>query len=798
MSLFKELLNHIDKSRLLPEFKAWALEELIYLEANESDIKKLLEEKKKNQKRDNKNQSTVAYLLHLTDEAPKNPISRTPTSPPDFDFDTNARDEVKAYLVKKYGHEHVTLLGTYQTLKTKGAIKDVCRALRPEGSEKGLNFEQVNEITKKFILNRNDFDSELDYFYGNIDNDQSLKKWFEQNEDIKDAVLKLLGNAKSSGIHAGGIVLSSAEVKAHCPLSYSIDEGVYITQPEMKYVEMLGLIKYDYLGLRTLNDLSRCMKLIEKRHGLKLKLSSIPLDEPDVLEEFRLGNTLSVFQFNTDLAIGILTKLDEIKSIRDLAIVTSIARRGPLQMGMDEVFIRRATGKEPVTYLHPSLESALKETLGIFTYQESVMQVGQEMGGFTGDEALTVMKAMGKKNKQVLQSFEARFLASAQKKNVNPRVAKQIWDLMESFAEYGFNKSHAIAYSAVSYLCMWFKLRFPLEWKCAVLQGADKEDFKVFYSSWKNEISKPDINDSKENYFISASNQVVMPFTSINGIGDKVVSAIIRHQPYRNFDDYLNVIIGKAKDYQSQIDLLKKQMKADPSLDHESLIDDLKVKKSEYTRAHSKAIVTSLIMAGCFDSYKNKEEHMAFYRKNLVKRYVELKHTLIKPDKKTLSEDLELVETFEKMPRKDFLFEELKLLNFTSFDYFDYFKDLIYNAARKHFKNQKGQPMECLKPEEALQKKPGEEVVIAGAIESIQFFATKTGQNKGKEMCRITLSHNNTSIEVTIFPRTLEFDDKNKRLIRSQKELYPFMVYGKLNEWNGKLSVIYEKGLSLI
>ena len=798
---YEKLLTFINKSRLTPDLLSWAADELIYLECNRRDAEYLVDVtesvRTSGQKLENPNNSTVAYLLEITDSKPNHGIKRTATSPPDFDFDTHARDEVKTYLVQKYGIEHVTLLGTYQTLKTKGAIKDVCRSLRPEGTPDGMNFDDVNSITKKFILNRNDFDTELDFFWGNVENDPTLKSWLEKNPDIKNAVLDLLGNAKSAGIHAGGIVLSSSEVKAHSPLTWDADEGVYITQPEMKYVEQLGLIKYDYLGLRTLNDLSRCMKLIESRHGIKLKLATIPLDEPDVMEEFLVGNTISVFQFNTPIAIGILTKLKAINNgVRTLAMVTSLGRRGPMNMGMDKVFVDRANGDEPITYLDPALAPILNETLGVIIYQEQVMEVCRVLGGFTGDEALTVMKAMGKKNKAVLASFEKIFLDACSKKSIKPEVAKKIWDLMESFAEYGFNKSHAVAYSCVSYLCQWFKTRFPLEWKCAVLRGCDKDDFKLFYSQWKDEISKPDINDSKEGYFISASDKVVMPFTAINGVGDKVVSAIVRHQPYASFTDYYTRIWNEAERLADESTKIKARLKKEPLSadiveDLENKLEELKSAKSEYTRALSKGVVSSLILSGCFDLFKQPDQHSAVYRKDLVRKMVETKHSLKKPDKKTLQEDTELLEKVEKMRRADLLFEELSLLSFSAFDYFDYFKDLLYKTAEKHFR------MPLLTPAEALQKNPDEVVVVAGAIESIRFFPTKTGKNKGKEMCKIVLAHNSHSVEVTIFPKTLEQDDQRDKLLRSLKELHPFMVKGKLNSWDGKLSVIYDAGVSL-
>jgi DNA polymerase III alpha subunit len=788
---YLQVVKSIDRARLTPDLREWAVEELLYAECNPEVARYLLDAKEAvkglAEKPPNPNNSTVAYLMGITDQKPSAGIKRTPTSPPDFDFDTHARDELKQYLVAKYGKDHVVLLGTYQTLKTKGAIKDVCKYLRPE-----MSFEELNNITKKFILNRNDFDKEIDFFEGSLENDPGLEKWFAENADVKDAVAQLLGTARSSGIHAGGIVLSSADVKSFCALDYDASEGLFVTQPEMASVEAIGLIKNDFLGLKTLNDISRCLKLVEGRHGIRLKISNIPMDEPDVLEEFRRGHTLSIFQFNTPLATDKVTQMKHIAGVNTLAMITSLARRGPLNMGMDKVFIARANGEEKVEVLHPLIEPVLKETFGVIIYQEQVMSICKALGDFTGDEALTVMKAMGKKKRSVLEGFEKQFLGACAGKGLSPALAKKIWDLMESFAEYGFNKSHAIAYSAMSYICMWLASRYSVEWKTAVLMGADKDDFKGFYASWKADVVKPDVNDSKDTYFINDALKIVMPFSSINGVGEKVVPRIVELQPFASFEDYYRKAFAQSAGLKAQAKLLKKQIESLPMggarAKAEADLAILDERKSGAARAVSKATLESLILSGCFDRFKPAGKHDAVYRKGLIRKMIELKHELQKPPKAEIREDLDLVAQFEKMPTRDFLYEELKYLNFTGFDYFEFLGAELYEKAKKRF----GQPL--LNPGEALARRDGDMVVVAGAIESIKFFPTKSGKNKGKEMAKIVLAHNSTSIEVTVFPATLQKDDEGGKLIRSLKELHPLIVKGRLNSWNNALSVVYDSG----
>lgn len=822
MTPFDQIISSIDNSRLTDDLLDWAAEEIVYLECNEPECIELLKLKEnKVVISGNPTNSTLLYALNLTDTKPTDEIKRTPTSPPDFDFDTNMRDKIKKYLVEKYGKDHVVLLGTYQTLKTKGAIKDVCKYLKPD-----LRFDEVNAITAKFILNRNEFDSEVEFFEESLNNDKTLSDWFEANSDVKEAVVALLGTAKSSGIHAGGIVLCDQDVKLFCPLTYDVDEGLFVTQYEMGSVESVGLIKNDFLGLKTLGDIIRCIRIIHERYSLKLRLSQIPLNDEEVLKDFHEGNTLSVFQFNTPLATAGIKSAGKVEGIGKLAMVTSLERRGPLQMGMDKVFFARDRGEEEIEYLHPAMKDTLDETLGVMIYQEQVMAICKILGSFTGDEALTVMKAMGKKKRDVLESFQGRFIDSCNTKKIPPNISKQIWDLMESFAEYGFNKSHAVAYATMSYLCMWFMHYYPLEWKTAVLMDATKEDFKLFYTHWKDSIINPHINDSKESFFINASGKIVMPFNAINGIGDKVVPALVSLQPYSSFSDFYSRIHSKLEELKATIKQTKAEIEemplGDEKVKKELQLDSLKTEQTSFSRALSKATVESLILSGSFNCFKPEGMHPAIFIKETLRESIYLKHKyntnikvadspLISKKNKVsfettvkdlnalfalpsshfskgaleeIREDREYLDKFERLKISDFLYEELKLLNISSYDYFEYFGEGLYTYSKNNF------GLDLKQPEDIFKMSDKQKVVVAGAIESITFVPIKKeGKNKGREMCRILLTHNGHSIECTAFPDTLEKETK----IRTLKELHPLMVCGKVNQWQGKISVTIEK-----
>lgn len=460
LTLYEQLDKLIIKERIPAKNTVgykWLEDEMFFFECNDLACEYYLEVYSKLQgaKLPNKNNSFVAYVIGISDIPPVKPLHGTPTTLPDIDYDTNARDPIKKYAVRKFGFNNVTLMGTINSLKTKGAIKDVLRQLRSD-----MTFKEVNEFTKHFEkLKRTDYKSEEDYLQAGIDEIPEVKNYFEMNGDVLSAVKGILLEIKTTGIHAGGLVISSEDVrrKVACTFERKKDK-MFVTQPDMKYVEWAGLIKYDILGLNTLNDINNTLTLIEKRHGVKLRMSDIPLNDPSIMKLFTKGDTMSIFQFGTFLAHLLLTQLHEVRNVQDLAIITSIARPGPLEMGMDKIFIRRVNKQEPVSYLHPALEPILKDTFGIIVFQESVQEVMKQIGGLTKNESVVVLKAMGKKQLDKLEKFQKQFLDYAHKeipgmdkiidftdpldltKTKKMTIAESIFNLCLAFASYGFNK----------------------------------------------------------------------------------------------------------------------------------------------------------------------------------------------------------------------------------------------------------------------------------------------------------------------------------------------------------------------
>lgn len=754
MQPFEKIKSLFLKQIITEDMVPFLERELFYLECNPEVAEGILlsyeKLKKSGKKTTNPSNSMVLYALGLAEKKPSKAITQSPTTLPDIDYDTDARDPIKNYLVGKYGQDKVSLLGTYNTLKTKGAIKDVVRQLRP-----GMSFDEVNRITKKFdLLKRTDFDQELEFYNATLEADPELRLWLDQNKDIADAVVQLIGNAKSTGIHAGGIVVSSEDIKSIVPLTYERSEHIWVTQPEMADVEWAGLIKYDFLGLNTLQDLNKCLKMVNERHKKNYNLSNIPLDDKKVFDEFTKGNTVSIFQFNTPLATGILTRLKSIDSINDLALITSIARPGPLNMGMDQTFIKRKNGEEKISYIHPSLEPHLKDTYSIMVYQEQVMSIVMDLGEISPNDSVIVLKAMGKKQKDKLVKFKQKFIANSQKKyEMSEKSASEIWDYIEAFAEYGFNKSHAIAYGMLSYICAWLKYYYPLEWVASVLSNASKDDFKVMYQHWNSFLQKPDVIISKDTYFIDdVAKKVVMPLSAVNGVGESALQAIVAAQPYSSFEDFYR-----------------------------------RVEKRKVNRS----IILNLVFAGCFDKFKPLDVSENKFRKELIKQFVEVKAKIKKTTKQEKEQDKILLMEVDSMTRGRILMKEIELLNFTAFDYHSYYKDKMTTVAKNMFGK------EAKRPCDILTEKDKTDVVIGGAIETIEFKPIRTGKFMGKERAIIRFTNQGGAVEVIIFPWVLEQDDKAGGALRKITELTPMIIKGQVSIWNGNFSVIYKEGIQL-
>ncbi len=526
-------------------------DEIYFLERNlfiVSYLVGLLRDGHKNLK--NENNSKVCELIGLC-IPPEGKLKMTDRSMPDIDYDSSCRDLICEFLIRLHGREKVAYIGTYSALKPKSAIKEVLRIRKIDG--KLLSHHDVNALTKEFdkikLSEEDNSKGELYVFRKVIEENSDFRAFFEKNPTIKEDVENILGTYKSMGIHAAGLILSPIRIDRVLPCTYDKTKQAYVSQLSKDEAEQLGLIKLDMLGISTGEDIIDCNRRIRRRHSKDYqgKWEQIIDNLPEnVGQGFRRANTVSVFQFNTPTAVSGLKGITKFEDpLRTGAVFTSAWRPGPMNMGMHLALARRNNGTEEVNYLHPMLEPILKDTFGVLIYQEQVMKISQVMGGFTKFEADKIRSAMGKKKFDIIEKYEKKFVDFAvNEKEIPKKIAQEIWNQMAQFAEYGFNKSHAISYAALSNICMYFKENYPKEWIASVFARAsrknsdkDKQNYKRFYREWKNYLKSPSVKNSTYDYDIKGE-YIYMPLYSIKRVGQDVANDIIAAGPYNSLEEF--------------------------------------------------------------------------------------------------------------------------------------------------------------------------------------------------------------------------------------------------------------------
>ncbi len=438
--------------------------------------------------------SLVAYALGITSVDPikfdllferfLNP-ERISMPDADIDFPDRTRYQIIDYVIDKYGRDSVSQIINFGRMKAKMVVRDVARVM-------GI---PIAEASKLAGMVDKDIETSI---AGNTELAQALKS-NPQYADLFKHARVLEGLARQAGTHAGGVIIAPGDIVNWAPLFSQPDSGVVITQYDMKYVEEVGLIKMDFLGLRTLTVLQDALALIRKKHGVVLDLWKLPDRDPKTCELLGRGETVGIFQFESQGMQDNLRKLKP-EGIDDLIAMNALYRPGP--MDAIPTYILRKHGKEKVEYQHPMLEPVLKITYGVITYQEQVMRIAQEMGGFTLGQADILRKAMGKKDAEKMEAMRIKFLEGAKKRDVEEKTAREIFDRMAKFAEYGFNKAHATVYAHVAYQSAFLKANYPVEFMTATLSSVvnDQDDLLVI----KNEAERmgirilpPDVNASE-------------------------------------------------------------------------------------------------------------------------------------------------------------------------------------------------------------------------------------------------------------------------------------------------------------
>ena len=476
--------------------------------------------------------SLVAYCLEITDVDPlqydllfERFLNPERVSMPDIDIDfcVRGRAEVINHVTEFYGRDSVCQIVTFGTMASKAAIKDVGRALQiPLG-----DVEKIAKLIPPPVRGRNISISQA------LEQVADLRKAIEENAQVRDLVdlaKRLEGCARHTSVHAAGVVISPKPLHELIPIALSAKEEL-TSQYTMNDLEKVGMLKMDFLALTTLTIISDCLKSIKQRLNAEINWSKINLNDPKTMELFGEGRTEAIFQFESSGMQEICRRLKP-KELEDLAALNALYRPGPLDGGMVDDFIARHRGEKRVQYIVPEMKDILNNTYGILVYQEQIMQLAQKLAGYSLGEADMMRRAMGKKKRSEMALHEEKFVRGAIERNIKREKAEEIFRLMAQFADYGFNRSHSVAYAYLAFQTAYLKAHFPTYFFSAVLSNESQDTAKIY--KYANELRAvglkllpPDINESEVG-FTPLEDGVRFGLSAIKGIGMASVEAIVK------------------------------------------------------------------------------------------------------------------------------------------------------------------------------------------------------------------------------------------------------------------------------
>ena len=519
--------------------------------------------------------SVVAYCIGITNIDPikynllfERFLNPDRKSMPDIDtdFDDDGRQKVIDYVVKKYGKEQVAQIITYGTMAAKSSIKDVARVMDLPLAESNALAKMVSSKpgtslanTLQSPLTKKEGEKSLEekgYTPEDIENARRLREIYNRTDgDLRTRILheaeRLEGSVRNTGTHAAGIIIAPRDLTDLIPVTTAADSDLWVTQIEGNVIEEAGVIKMDFLGLKTLSILKTALELIKQNHSVVIDLDNIPLDDEKTFLLYQKGETNATFQFES---VGMQKYLRELKPDRfdDLIAMNALYRPGP--MSYIPSFIARKHGKEKVEYDIEEMKEYLEETNGITVYQEQVMLLSQSIGGFTKGDADVLRKAMGKKDRKTLDKMKPRFIEGAAAKGHNAEKLEKIWTDWEAFAQYAFNKSHSTCYAFVAYQTAYLKAHYPSEYMSAVLNHAgDIDKITFFMEECKRmgiEVSGPDINESIRGFSPNKKGVIRFGLGGLKGVGDNAIDNLIEERKangeYKNIFDFIKRVNQKS------------------------------------------------------------------------------------------------------------------------------------------------------------------------------------------------------------------------------------------------------------
>jgi len=487
--------------------------------------------------------SIICYLTGITDIEPlrfnlffERFINPERMSYPDIDVDIcmERRSEVIDYTIRKYGTDNVAQIITFGTMKAKMAVKDVGRVL-------SVPLNRVNEIAK---LIPEDPNMTLDKA---LELDPDLQKQYAENVETKrliDLAKRLEGSVRNTGIHAAGLIVCADPLMQHIPICNAKDANVLVTQYAMKPVEAVGMLKIDFLGLKTLTAIQLAVRAIKESENKEIDWVNLPLEDKATFDLLNQGKTLGIFQLESG-GMQDLAKQLHIDKFEEIIAVGALYRPGPMEMIPS--FINRKHGREKIEFDHPAMKDILSETYGIMVYQEQVQMMAQRLAGYSLGAGDILRKAMGKKDREEMARQREKFREGAKANGIDEKTSMEIFDKIEKFASYGFNKAHATAYGYLSYVTAYLKANYPMHWMAALLTS-DRDDLtkvtKIIREAQAMHISilPPDVNES-DTVFVAAPKGIRFAMTAVKGVGEGVVQAIVEERKkngqYKSLYDFI-------------------------------------------------------------------------------------------------------------------------------------------------------------------------------------------------------------------------------------------------------------------
>lgn len=657
--------------------------------------------------------SIIAFALNVTDLDPitydllfERFLNPDRISMPDIDIDIQdtRRDEVIQYCIDKYGEDRVANIVTFGTMAARAAVRDVARVLE-------VPYAEADRLAKLIPPPQQGRHIPLKV---SIEQDADLKNEYETNErahQVIDFASTLEGTIRSHGVHAAGVVIAPDELVKFAPLELA-QKGVISTQYSMGPVEDLGLLKMDFLGLSNLSIINNAMRIVKKVYNTQIDLNKLPLDDEKTYELFQKGDTTGVFQLESAGMKRYLRQLQPTK-FDDIIAMVALYRPGPMQF--IDSFIKRKHGQEKITYLHPKMENALSNTYGILVYQEQFMQISKDLAGFTGGQADTLRKAVGKKIMTMMKKIKPEFIEGAIKhSSADQKLMEKFWDQLEEFANYCFNKSHAACYGLIAYWTAYLKAHYPDAFMAALMtsdeDNIDRLAIEIAECQHMGiEVLPPDVNESFVEFAVVPSkNQIRFGMAAVKGVGAGAVEEILRARedgPFVSVEDFAKrVSVSKA----------------------------------------NRRVWESLAKAGAFDSMIDRSD-LLFNLDNLIGLASKLQKEVLSGqtnlfgalgDSEVATPTLKLVPAPTKHAEKERLGWERELLGL-------YLSAHPLDNYHTYFAEQTT-PLQAISADV-----DGQSVTVGGIVSSIRSIVTKSGS----KMAFVKLEDKTAELEIVVFPK---------------------------------------------